>query len=132
MRVSSPPPRAGNPEELEAAYWLLLACLRTHGRRRQRRVRPDGEPDTRRRTHLRQVFAVQCGAIVIGHMVLMWKLRRMVAENHRSFRWAMADPRLEQRARRFVADVKAREERERSQGGGGGGENLSLKARFRR
>jgi hypothetical protein len=65
-------------------------------------------------------------------MVLMWKLRRMVAENHRSFRWAMADPRLEQRARRFVADVKAREERERSQGGGGGGENLSLKARFRR
>jgi hypothetical protein len=93
---------------------------------------PMGNPTRDNALAFATVFVVQCVAIAIGHMVLMWKLRRMVAENHRSFRWAMADPRLEQRARRFVADVKAREERERSQGGGGGGENLSLKARFRR
>ena len=60
------------------------------------------------------VFAVQCAAIALGHVVLMWKLRRMVAENKRSRRLAMADPRLLQRARRFVADAKAREEQQQS------------------
>ena len=72
------------------------------------------------------VFVVQCVAIAFGHVVLMWKLRRMVAENNRSRRRAMGDPRLEQRARRFVADAKAHEEREQSK------KKLSLKARFRR
>ena len=42
----------------------------------------------------------------------------------------MSDPRLEQRARRFVADAKAREERERSKGGEA--PKLSAKARLRR
>ena len=42
----------------------------------------------------------------------------------------MADPRLEQRARRFVADAKTREERDRSKGGGA--PKLSARARLRR
>ena len=79
------------------------------------------------------VFAVQCAAIALGHVVLMWKLRRMVAENKRSRRRAMADPRLLQRARRFVADAKAREEQQQSQRrDGDGGNKLSARARFRR
>jgi hypothetical protein len=76
------------------------------------------------------VFAVQCAAIALGHVVMMWKLRRMVAENQRSRRRAMADPRLLQRARRFVADAKVREEQQRRDGNGGN--NLSARARFRR
>jgi hypothetical protein len=79
------------------------------------------------------VFAVQCAAIALGHVVMMWKLRRMVAGNKRSRRRAMADPRLLQRARRFVADAKAREEQQRGQrGGGNGGNTRSARARFRR
>jgi hypothetical protein len=76
------------------------------------------------------VFAVQCAAIALGHVILMWKLRRMVTENQQRRRRAMADPRLEQRARRFVADAKAREERERSKGGDA--PKLSARARLRR
>ena len=78
------------------------------------------------------VFAVQCAAIALGHVVMMWKLRRMVAGNKRSRRRAMADPRLLQRARRFVADAKAREEQRGQRGGGNGGNKLSARARFRR
>jgi hypothetical protein len=76
------------------------------------------------------VFVVQCCAIALGHVVLMWKLRRMVADNRRRRRRAMADPRLEQRARRFVADAKAQTERERNKGDEG--PKLSARARFRR
>jgi hypothetical protein len=79
------------------------------------------------------VFAVQCAAIALGHVVMMWKLRRMVAENKRSRRRAMADPQLLQRVRRFVADAKAREEQQRGQQcDGDGGNKLSARARFRR
>jgi hypothetical protein len=76
------------------------------------------------------VFGVQCCAIALGHVVMMWKLRRMVADNRRRRRRAMADPRLEQRARRFVADAKVQKERERNKGDGG--PKLSARARFRR
>jgi hypothetical protein len=76
------------------------------------------------------VFAVQCCAIALGHVILMWKLRRMVAENQQRRRRAMSDPRLEQRARRFVADAKAQEERERSKSGDA--PKLSARARLRR
>jgi hypothetical protein len=77
------------------------------------------------------VFAVQCCAIALGHVTLMWKLRRMVAEHRKSRRRAMADPRLEQRARRFVADTNAREKRERNKSGELDNK-LSTMARFRR
>ena len=55
---------------------------------------------------------------------------QQVADNQKMRRWAMADPRLEQRARRFVADAKAREERDRSKGGDA--PKLSARARLRR
>ena len=77
------------------------------------------------------VFAVQCVAIALGHVVLMWKLRRMVLAHRKDKRRAMADPRLEKRARSFVADVKAREERERKEGTATT-KKLSARARFRR
>jgi hypothetical protein len=79
---------------------------------------PSGDPTRDNALAFLTVFAVQCCAIALGHVVLMWKLRRMVTKNQQSRRRAMADPRLEQRARRFVAAAKAREERERSKGGG--------------
>ena len=81
---------------------------------------PSGDPTRDNALAFLTVFAVQCCAIALGHVVLMWKLRRMVTKDQQSRRRAMADPRLEQRARRFVAHAKAREERERSKGGGGG------------
>ena len=77
------------------------------------------------------VFAVQCVAIVLGRVVMMWKLRRMVAAHRKDKRRAMADPRLEQRARSFVADSKAREARERKEGPVTE-TKLSARARFRR
>ena len=55
---------------------------------------------------------------------------QQVADNQKMRRRAMADPRLEQRARRFVADAKAREERDRSKGGDA--PKLSARARLRR
>jgi hypothetical protein len=76
------------------------------------------------------VFAVQCAAIALGHLILMWKLRRMVAENKRMRRRAMADPSLERRARRFVAEAKAKEERKQSRDGES--TTLSARMRFRR
>jgi hypothetical protein len=77
------------------------------------------------------VFAVQCAAIALGHVVLMWKLRRLVLAHRKDKRRAMADPRLEKRAHNFVADVKAREERERKEGTVTT-TKLSARARFRR
>jgi hypothetical protein len=53
-----------------------------------------------------------------------------VADNKQRRRRAITDPRLEQRARRFVADAKAQEERERSKGGDA--PKLSARARLRR
>ena len=50
------------------------------------------------------VFVVQCLAIALGHVILMWKLRRLVAEHRQSRRRAMSDPNLERRARRFNWD----------------------------
>ena len=76
------------------------------------------------------VFAVQCCAIALGHVVLKWKLRRMVRQHKKHKRRAMADPRLEQRARRFVANAKTRENEAR--GAGGKGPKLSARTRFRR
>ena len=74
------------------------------------------------------VFVVQCLAITLGHVILMWKLRRMVAEHHQSRRRAMSDPALERRARRFIASSKESQD----QAAGGAGTKLSAKARFRR
>jgi hypothetical protein len=76
------------------------------------------------------VFAVQCAAIALGHLILMWKLRRMVAGNKRMRRRAMADPSLERRACRFVAEAKAREERNQSKNSRD--TTLSARMRFRR
>jgi hypothetical protein len=76
------------------------------------------------------VFAVQCCAIALGHVILMWKLRRMVSQHQQRRRRALADPRLAQRARRNVAHAQAREER--NQGKDGTGNTLSARARFRR
>jgi hypothetical protein len=75
------------------------------------------------------VFMVQCCAIALGHVVMMWKLGRMVAENQQNRRRAMADPALERRARRFVANAKAEEalqHKDRAE------EKMSAKRRFRR
>ena len=55
---------------------------------------------------------------------------QQVADNQKMRRRAMADPRLEQRARRFVADAKAQEERERNKSGDA--PKLSARARLRR
>jgi hypothetical protein len=79
------------------------------------------------------VFLVQCCAIALGHVVLMWKLRRMVADHQRYRRRAMSDPALERRARRFVADAKARAD-ETSSGGQDSTKvtKMSAIARFRR
>jgi hypothetical protein len=66
---------------------------------------------------------------MLGHVLLNWKLRRMVKGYQRSRRRAMADPALERRARRFVASAKARAARDSDQGKGPA---LSARARFRR
>jgi hypothetical protein len=78
------------------------------------------------------VFAVQCCAIALGHVVLMWKLRRMVKHNQKNRLRAMSDPQLEKRARCFVADAKARQERAQKEGGSSEGSTLSARAKFRR
>jgi hypothetical protein len=46
------------------------------------------------------VFAVQCTAIALGHVVMMWKLRRMVRKHRLSRLRSMGNPRLEKQARR--------------------------------
>jgi hypothetical protein len=91
---------------------------------------PTADPTRDNALAFATVFLVQCVAIALGHVVLMWKLRRMVNEHKENRRRAMGDPRLEQRARRFVAAAKAQAESERRSGGEG--KKLSAKARFRR
>ena len=44
---------------------------------------PMGNPTRDNALAFVTVFAVQCCAIALGHVVLMWKLRRMVRRNLR-------------------------------------------------
>eukprot|EP01050_Picozoa_sp_SAG11_P029372 SAG11_NODE_8247_length_1041_cov_1.010616_1_plen_174_part_00 len=78
------------------------------------------------------VFFVQCCAIALGHVMQVWKLRRMVAVHNRDRRRALANPRVEQWARRFVAEAEKEAAKDNEAGAGGGGPKLSLKSRFRR
>jgi hypothetical protein len=91
---------------------------------------PTADPTRDNALAFATVFLVQCIAIALGHVVLMWKLRRMVKNHKENRRRAMGDPRLEQRARRFVVAAKAQAESERSSSGED--KKLSAKARFRR
>eukprot|EP01050_Picozoa_sp_SAG11_P012089 SAG11_NODE_1322_length_5207_cov_3.093187_4_plen_292_part_00 len=77
------------------------------------------------------VFFVQCCAIALGHVVHVWKLRRMVAAHNRDRRRALTNPRVEQWAQRFVAKAE-KQASVAAACDGGGGPKPSVKSRFRR
>eukprot|EP01050_Picozoa_sp_SAG11_P013607 SAG11_NODE_1602_length_4600_cov_1.859587_2_plen_311_part_00 len=88
---------------------------------------PTGDPTRDNALAFATVFFAQCCAIALGHVVQVFKLRRMVAAHNRDRRRALADPRVEQWARRFVAEAEKQASSAVAQD-----EKLSLKARFRR